>query len=217
MRIALAPRLLGLVVSLFVLTTASSALAQSASGPPTPAARVRGRVDIELPGFGVAITSNDGPALSFAHVIRYAHASGPGFRIAGALATTDAGVHILSSNAYSQLVSADLAYLHRFRLVGDDRVGLGLDVFGGTAWAFVDDHEATSWCVSTCPPPTPRPFGNPNGHYLGGVVGGSIDVRAHGFLIGFDVRYAGLLAIATAPGRADLQTFAAGVHLGFSI
>jgi hypothetical protein len=202
---SLAPLLLSLV-----LFSTPRALAQS----PSPALRI----DVDLPSVGVALSTDDAPRMTLGVAIRAVARSGHGAYLA-VLDSDDPQAmspFLPSGPARDQRAIFDLAYVYRARLVGDDRVGLGLDLIGGAS-AMHLQHQLGGGLFG---PSVSQHFDAPPGWYVGAVLGASIDVRLHAFVVGLDVRYHGeLVAHADVPNdatRTDVHSMEAGLHVGFS-
>jgi hypothetical protein len=189
-----------LAFSLLSLAPAS-ALAQEAPRSP------EWRVDVGLPSMGVG-TATDLPStstmLQLGSHVTVAHRSGHGARIG--VGTSFNG--LLSESRSAAIV--DAGYVHRFRLTGDDRLGLGLDVGGGLSVGHIADSGGL--CFGEC---TPRTAVS-DGAHLGLNAGASLDVRAWVFTAGLDVRGRTMLALEPQSGSSIAQVdLVASLYLGF--
>lgn len=208
------PTQLRLLVLSIVCCLASTASAQSTDARP-PAVRV----DVDAPSIGVALSSDDDPRMVVGVGVRVAHRSGHGLLLGGAWSDAPGAFAPVwpTAPARERRFLVDLAYLRRFRLEGDDRLGVGLDLFGGPSTAHVDPMQASGGFASEAP----RSFDARAGWYLGVVAGASLDLRVHAFTVGIDARYHGLVALEPASpfaggDRLDLHSFEAGLHVGFA-
>ena len=172
---------------------------------------------------GIGASTLDGnTAMSFGVGLRLAHRSGHGAFVSASIYDGDPALNILGpSPAHAGAWLFDAGYLHRLRLAGDDRTGLGLDLEGGLSGGRASFYQPTSgcWFSSSCSSPPQVEEHVADGSYIGPSVGGSLDVRAWGFTIGLDVRYRLLFALdrSEATDRLDQHVFTAGLHLGFGI
>lgn len=200
-------------IGLSVVTLALTLLATS-----TALAQSRGadvHFDLDVPDFGVTVSTADQPRSTPATTLRMVHRSGHGVLLSAAWSGTY-GIFLGPQDAHADLATFDLAYVYRFRPWGDDRMGVGIDLIGGPSGGFVVNHDAScGFSFSPCDLP-PAPVANREGAYFGVVAGASLDLRLRGFLVGIDARYHGMLGLEDRAGRVDLHAFTAGAHLGFS-
>lgn len=165
-------------------------------------------------GIGAATEVPDDDALigSLGGHIVLAHQSGHGVRVG--LVATFSEMPVNLTLAERQSFSADVGYVHRLRLVGDDRRGLGLDLGAGISVGNASDDGDSCWGCTTA---RPDPNRVASGAYLGGNAGVSLDVRLSAFLVGLDVRtrLMGALEHAGATSSSVQLEMLAAVHIGF--
>ncbi len=146
-------------------------------------------------GFHAPTSGIDRQIYALSLEVRFADRSGNGFLARGVGGTT-----ILSGGG----TAVELAYLRRFRLVGNDRSGLGLDVSAGPTLAvIVHGNEAV-----------------PSGNAFGSHVGMSLDVRLWGMTISLAAQYRALMPWRGPPdgsawGLEHAWTIMAGAGLAF--
>jgi hypothetical protein len=188
--------------------------AQDGSSSATP----EWRVDMGVPSVGVGVVTDvnpddEGRNLGIGAHVTVAHRSGHGVRVGLAFSLGGLGGTERRNSSF-----VDAGYVHRFRLVGDDRLGLGLDVGGGLSVGSVIDrgYDCSAlngvFCMSI---PDPRRVAD--GAHLGINAGASFDLRLFGFTMGLDVRG----RAAAALERNDMRSSAlqaemlASIYLGF--
>lgn len=159
------------------------------------------RVDFALPAVGVTGTSADGSGWQASIGVRVAHQSGHGVRFDLSAGQTRA-IQFLSSSAYVSSTSYDLSYLYRVRLVGDDRLGIGMDFGAGLAVQTLFFNQPTSWFGSS-PPHVNESIAD--GVHMGGVAIAAIDGRVYGFTFGADVRAHAVFATQGQSGDSVAQ------------
>lgn len=212
----------------FPLAAVASAEVHAVRPPP------RVRVDLDLgapfvlsaPGTELRESSLGGVA-----ALRVATRSGLG----ASVSVGGAGqLHFSRSSLVESYVSGwmvDVMALYRFRLVGDDRRGIGVDVSAGLSSAHLnwnDGHGAYSgdcglfsWsCTETLVTPyTSPPRSFTSGARVGPALGLGVDGRAGAFVGGFNVTYRALVYNGdAAPIAAEpdaVHTVTAFGHLGF--
>jgi len=186
---------------------APSPAVQEAIAPATPSAP-EWRSDVTIPSMGIAVTpANAG--LSIGVGVRLAHVSGHGVRL-------DVGYSplILDQEVYSRGV--DLSYLYRFRLLGNDRVGLGLDLAAGLAFQELRYRHTIGFFMG--PHYTPETEDVADGANMGGVVSVALDGRFYGFVIGVDVRAHGVYGLQAEPGDRPFHgDVSANFTIGFGV
>lgn len=174
--------------------TAEHAAPAHASRPAPPI-----RVDVEFPVLGLGATTADthGTEISWGAGVSVVEPGGNGLHVGVRRFTTSMGDGLLGPTpARVEGDVVDVGYVHRFRLVGDDRLGLGLDLTGGLTVGHMSFEQAAGgWCWSDCgsPPRVDEHFAD--GWQAGTNVGASLDGRIYGFTLGLQVRahaYAGL-------------------------
>lgn len=208
------PSALALQVStlLFVLALAGLPYAAAAQSDPSF------RLDFAGPNVGIGAATFDPELLRAvgAHVT-LAHHSGHGARIDLTYLFPDSGPFLGPHRAHGEAVLVDSAYLHRLRLAGNDRLGLGLDLTAGITAGEVSFYQPTGGlCFSNCPRPDPVEERVADGAQIGPNFGAALDFRAYGFVLGIDVRYRALLGLEAQPGdRVDQHAFSASASLGF--
>ena len=200
----------------FLSLAPASALAQDTTAPrPAP----ERRVDVGLPSAGVG-GATDVPGADAgiggagAHVT-VMHRSGHGARIGAGFTFSDTIINFGTLARSSYFV--DTGYVHRIRLDGDDRHGLGLDLGGGLTIGGASDRGDSCWF--TCNSSTrPDPERVADGTYLGVNAGASLDLRLSVFTMGIEMRGRVMSPLErdaerqTAPVQAELLT---SVYLGF--
>lgn len=209
------------VVLSFALSSASAAAAQDAEPPASPTAPPV-RIDLDAPSIGLAAnTLGTGPSAFYEGVgVRAVARTGDGGFFSASMIDSNAFTGIGgATGASSGGLLFDMGYLRRFRLVGDDRFGLGLDVQGGFSVAELWFSQGGGFFCGTSCRPEPVPESLADGLHAGVNVGGSIDFRAWDFTVGIDVRYRALAAMNEGhPGDEREQHVATfGLHLGFGI
>lgn len=211
------------VFALLIAPVLASAQAPEAtlSDPTTLDAAVRAdpelRLDVAFPAFGFAVASFEGAPVYVGGHVTVAHRSGHGVRV-GAGAALDTGGSFLGSHpAHGDAWMLDVDYVYRLRLVGNDRMGLGLDLSGGVSGGEVRFHQATSgFCWSNCGAPPAVEEHVADGAHLGANVGASLDLRLTGFSFGIDLRYRPTFALEAQAGDELAQhLFTATAYLGF--
>jgi hypothetical protein len=190
---------------------ASSELADPADTTPTV------RLDVGIPAVGFAVGTFERDALMVGGHLTFAHRSGHGARVAITAVVDTSGTLLGPHDAHGQAWLLETGYVHRFRLVGNDRVGLGLDVSGGLSGGEVRFHQATNGlCWGSCGSLPVVEEHVSDGAYLGANVGASLDLRLSVFVMGIDLRYHPLIALAPAAGDELMQhLFTASAYLGF--
>ncbi len=158
---------IGLVLVLALASFTPSA-ARALYGDETPAPAPTWRVELVGPSLGIGVflapaASYERNIVSLSGELRFAHRTGHGalFRMGW------------GSNLWGGGWVGELAYLHRFRLVGHDAMGVGLDLSVGPTLAALRHDEGTV----------------PAGNALGGHVGVSLDGRIHGLTISLAGQY----------------------------
>ena len=157
------------------------------------------RVDIVGPSVGVghllAPTVDYGEEIVLAHVeVRYAHGSGSGMLVRGGY----------GSNGWGEGYGGELDYLHRFLLVGDADVSLGIDLTLGLTAAGLDHTDERF----------------PAGFHAGGNAGVSLDARFFNFMISLGAQYRLLAPEESAPNGGPtglLSLWSATLGFGVSI
>jgi hypothetical protein len=165
-----------------------AAVAPAAWPPASPAWRLD--VDLFTPGMGLVlheaqddwIVDPDGRSLDAMIAgqigLRFARRSGHGFYLNGGFFSAISPTYLVG----------EAGYLHRFRLVGDDARGLGIDLSAG----LTGGHGDT---------------GNRDGGLRGGANAGlSLDWRGGGFVVGGEVR----TRLLGGPGGPELVTTVMG-------
>lgn len=157
------------------------------------------RLDV-FQGVGVGYTSAyDRPAFSIEGGVTLVMRDGNGVRVGVGYSSTDPANVVFSfggTPASAHLLGIDAGYVRRFRLAGNDRAGLGLDLFGGMTAAHVAFAQASQgWCVSSCSQPPRTPEWVADGWHLGTHVGASLALRLSVFVIALDVRARALVAL----------------------
>ncbi len=184
-----------------VLAAQSSSLEPGDSPPhePLPARGPRYRIELLGPYFGVGVflapaAGYDRTIYAIAGELRVVHRSGHGvqLRVAG------------GGTLWGDGLVAEPAYVYRFRLDGDDRAGVGLDVSAGPTLPALRPNESTL----------------PAGDALGGHVGLSLDGRIEGFTISLAGQYRVLVPLGGAPagnatGPEHALTAMLGLGFGF--
>lgn len=200
-----------LVLSVLSLAPAS-ALAQDTNAAP------QWRVDVGVPSVGLGaatdVPGDDALIGGAGAQVTVMHRSGHGARIG--LGLTYSEVPFNLSSASRQSFTLDAGYVHRLRLVGDDRYGLGLDLGGGLSGGTASDTGDTCWggCGSNARTDMDRVA---SGAYLGVNAGASLDLRLSVFTMGLDVRGRTMVALerqrdASSPLQAELLV---SLYLGF--
>lgn len=203
----------------FLSLAPASALAQEAAAEATttrPAPEWRVDVGVPSAGIGAAtdVPGDDALVGAIGAHATVAHRSGHGARIGVGYTWSDTFINLGSTDRTSYFV--DTAYVHRFRLVGDDRLGLGLDLGGGVSFGGASDRGDSCW--GGCGPSgRPDPERVANGAYLGVNAGASLDLRLSAFTMGLDVRGRAMGALErtsdqSSPTQAELIT---SLYLGF--
>ncbi len=192
----------------FGFTLAGPALAQERPAP-------EWRVDVGVPSVGVGTATDAGNAgnamLAVGVHVALAHRSGHGFSIAGEYTTSSL---FFGAGRSSALIDAD--YRYRFRLLGDDRVGIGLDLGAGLSGGEVEGHGSRN-CFWGCADvePTPAPPVS-NGAHLGSNLDASLDLRLSVFYVGVRARARALVALEPTAGHSAVQADVTGsLYLGF--
>lgn len=204
--------------ALLVLSITSLASARDAPRRAAPALRI----DVDLPSIGVGGGSLRGdPALTASAGARIAARTGDGGYLGVTLYDGSPGTTFLGpSPAQASAFVFDAGYLRRFRLVGDDRLGLVPDVQGGFSIGSLELRQARNGlCFSSGTPLPQVPESVADGLRAGANVGASFDVRLRGFTIGIDARHRIVNALEQGmPGdRRGQHVPSAGVHLGLGI
>lgn len=166
---------------------------------------------------------------------RVAFAGGFGFTLGGGyvgdLSLESGGTSEPAQAPFMSGGHVEAAALYRLRLVGDDRRGVGVDVFLGASWADLVWNPGHGACTSTgttdvvvrLPTCTSEPYRPPPQTFGGGVrggplVGASIDGRVGGFVGGIDLRYRMLFGPERIPDDpVALHVISLGFHLGFGV
>lgn len=165
-----------IALALAVAMLVSPALCAAQDERPTiPSSRWR--VDVMAPRLGGIAVLRGGGQHDFGLIaeveVRAVHSSGHGFALRGGVA--------LGDTQFWPIV--DLAYVHRFQLVGEPRLGLGLDLSGGLTAGQADDCLAASSFASCEDRPAV------DGARVGGNAGATLVFHAYGFALDLDVRY----------------------------
>ncbi len=186
----------------FGLTLAGPALAQERPAP-------EWRVDVGVPSVGLGTATDVSSAtLAVGVHVAVAHRSGHGFSIAGEYTTSNLFFQIGRNAA---LIDAD--YRYRFRLLGDDRVGVGLDLGAGLSGGEV--AEGLSVGNVSGADPTTMPSVS-SGAYLGSNLDASLDLRLSVFYMGVRARARALVALEPSSRPSPVQAdFVTSLYLGF--
>lgn len=167
-----------LLLSVALLLAPRSAAAQEWTGEP-----YKLRLDFELPTVGVGSWTNNSQILIAAGLgIVLAHHSGN-----GAALRFRGGSQVFGADIYT----VDLGYLHRFRVSGDDRRGIGITVGTGLALGQGDDRQGFLTTTDG-----PLPDGGKGGIY----ADLALERRWQGFLIGAGASYHALLPFEGSGG-----------------
>jgi hypothetical protein len=226
MRRHLAP----LAVCLFALFP-SAALARSAqlADPSEPAPETAAetaptspsvRIDVAAPAIGIGATTAHGGAAIYAGAgAVIMDRSGHGARVLVGVLDTDPALRVFSASpSYATTFFVDASYDHPFRLLGDDRLGLGLDVYGGLSIGNVQFHQPSAgFCWSSCTQPPTETESVADGWHGGANAGASLDFRASVFVIGVDVRGRALFALERVEANEHVAQadVSASLHVGF--
>ncbi len=221
-------------LALFVLVALQgTAVAQAPDAPSTPAPSATGeaapapartpppiRVDVEAPIVGLGATSADphGTELFWGAGVSVVEPGGNGARVTVTRFTTSLGSGLLGPTpARVEGDIVEVGYVRRVRLVGDDRLGLGLDLTGGLTVAHMSFEQATSGlCWGGCSPTPNVDEHFADGWQAGTHVGGSLDGRLLGFTLGLQIRARAYVGLRPEAGDDVVQgDVTASAYFGF--